>query len=45
MAPSLRIPDLENAIIEKLKKVLTILFARLESDRANPAADETILIQ
>jgi hypothetical protein len=40
MAPPLLIPDTENATIKELKKVLTSLFTRLKSDRANPADDK-----
>jgi hypothetical protein len=39
MAPPLLIADAQNATIEKLKNVLTTRFARLKSDRANPADD------
>ena len=39
MARPLLIADAENATIEELKKILTTLFARLKSDRANPADD------
>jgi hypothetical protein len=45
MAPSFLIPDLENATTEELIKLLTSLFVRLKSDRANLDYDETISVQ
>jgi hypothetical protein len=45
MGPPLLIPDPENATIEKLKKVITSLFARLKSHRADLADDESTLVQ
>jgi hypothetical protein len=45
MALPLLIPDPENATMEELKKIITSLFARLKSDRADPADDGSTLVQ
>jgi hypothetical protein len=36
---------MESAAVEELKKVITSLFARLGSDRADLANDESTLVQ